>query len=538
MSRVRRADRARTAARRSAERRRRRSCATSSRRRSPRRRRQVAFQARPPSAMWRRGCARLDVARPAAARSPRCASRLRRGTAPAHDAAPVAAFVHRAFWRAAATTAAPSRTSGRCCAELERGSAPTGVRYVGVGPRRISARAGGGIRGLPAAGARSSRSSASRRRARCAESRSVWRDGTRTCRALCAQRGCGRRAISRRAIAGRSSARSSPASPGCSGPGRRARWTKRPPRSTRSRPRVAVTYAEAGGWGRALDARGRRRGIPSAGLQHGFIYRHWLNYLHEAGRDAPTRRPDDRGFPVPDADAALRRARGAPPARRADGFPPDALSRHGQPAARRAVASRRRLATATTSQRMRRDVGADRGRIVLIATKEREARAVLPALIEAAAAIPDVRLVIKPHPGRDAGRLRRRRRGTARGVRVHRRADSRSRRCWPRARRGRHGQLHGRARCGRPRRAGACHRPAEQPVAVRRGGGDRAAPDARGRDPAPSSRSILYDQEFRQQLANGRGSFLGRRFEAMRPDAAARPARRPRRDRQGWRKDQ
>ena len=25
----------------------------------------------------------------------------------------------------------------------------------------------------------------------------------------------------------------------------------------------------------------RRRGIPTAGLQHGFIYRHWLNYLHE-----------------------------------------------------------------------------------------------------------------------------------------------------------------------------------------------------------------------------------------------------------------
>ena len=25
----------------------------------------------------------------------------------------------------------------------------------------------------------------------------------------------------------------------------------------------------------------RRRGIPSVGLQHGFIYRHWLNYLHE-----------------------------------------------------------------------------------------------------------------------------------------------------------------------------------------------------------------------------------------------------------------
>ena len=47
-------------------------------------------------------------------------------------------------------------------------------------------------------------------------------------------------------------------------------------------PDVAVTYAEAGGWGRALMLEARRRGIPSVGLQHGFIYRHWLNYLHDA----------------------------------------------------------------------------------------------------------------------------------------------------------------------------------------------------------------------------------------------------------------
>ena len=46
-------------------------------------------------------------------------------------------------------------------------------------------------------------------------------------------------------------------------------------------PRAAVTYAEAGGWGRALVLECRRRNIPTAGLQHGFIYRHWLNYLHE-----------------------------------------------------------------------------------------------------------------------------------------------------------------------------------------------------------------------------------------------------------------
>ena len=63
-------------------------------------------------------------------------------------------------------------------------------------------------------------------------------------------------------------------------------------------PRVAITYAEAGGWGRAIMLESRRRGIPSAGLQHGFIYRHWLNYLHEP--DEMTRDPAqaaDGGFP-------------------------------------------------------------------------------------------------------------------------------------------------------------------------------------------------------------------------------------------------
>ena len=67
------------------------------------------------------------------------------------------------------------------------------------------------------------------------------------------------------------------------------------------RPEVALTYAEAGGWGRALMLEARRRGIATAALQHGFIYRHWLNYLHEPDEMAPSpANPADRGFPRPD----------------------------------------------------------------------------------------------------------------------------------------------------------------------------------------------------------------------------------------------
>ena len=79
--------------------------------------------------------------------------------------------------------------------------------------------------------------------------------------------------------------------------------------STPTRPRVAVTYAEAGGWGRgpgALEA--RRRNVATVGLQHGFIfYRHWMNYHPRRRRGRRiARQPDDRGFPGADADAALR----------------------------------------------------------------------------------------------------------------------------------------------------------------------------------------------------------------------------------------
>ena len=68
----------------------------------------------------------------------------------------------------------------------------------------------------------------------------------------------------------------------------------------RLQPRSIVTYAEAGGWGRALVLEARRRAIPVAALQHGFIYRHWLNYRHEADEMTPSAgNPEDRGFRCP-----------------------------------------------------------------------------------------------------------------------------------------------------------------------------------------------------------------------------------------------
>jgi hypothetical protein len=164
-------------------------------------------------------------------------------------------------------------------------------------------------------------------------------------------------------------------------------------------PEVVVTYAEAGGWGRAIVIEARRRGVRSVGIQHGFIYRHWLNYLHEPDELAPL--GVDRGFPLPDRTLVF------------DRYAAEHLETHGHfPAARLAItgnagleALSTRLATCRSEDR--RDA---RGRIgvrddqalALLAAKFTEIRGELPALVAAVSGLPHVHLVIKPHPAETA----------------------------------------------------------------------------------------------------------------------------------------
>lgn len=163
------------------------------------------------------------------------------------------------------------------------------------------------------------------------------------------------------------------------------------------RPASLLTYAEAGGWGRALVLEGRRRGIRSAGLQHGFIYRHWLNYLHEP--DEMTADPEaasDAGFPRPDLTLLFddyARQHLAGPGR----FPDATLVVTGSPRLDALVAADRALTPADV-EAARRDAAAAPGPLVLVVTKAREARHALPGLLDAAAALPDVSVAIKTHP--------------------------------------------------------------------------------------------------------------------------------------------
>jgi len=168
------------------------------------------------------------------------------------------------------------------------------------------------------------------------------------------------------------------------------------------KPRVAITYAEAGGSGRALVLEARRRGIPVAGLQHGFIYRHWLNYLHEADEMQPSpRNPADLGFPRPDLTLVYDQfaARHLIDAGR---FPDEAIAVAGSPKLDAFVESARHMDDDARAA-LRASVGARTDQhLVVVATKYSQMAGAFEALIEAVAGMPDVRLVVKCHPAETA----------------------------------------------------------------------------------------------------------------------------------------
>ncbi|MCC7008735.1 MAG: hypothetical protein IT184_07955 [Acidobacteria bacterium] len=160
-------------------------------------------------------------------------------------------------------------------------------------------------------------------------------------------------------------------------------------------PGLVLTYAEAGGWGRALVLEARRRGVPSVGIQHGFIYHHWLNYLHEPDEWAPA--GSDRGVPAPDRTLVFDRY-AAEHLHEAGGFPSDAVVVTGS-ARLDAMAPRIASVTEEARRAIRTTFGAtaDTG-LAVLAAKFSEVQPSLPALVSAVASLPAVRLVIKPHP--------------------------------------------------------------------------------------------------------------------------------------------
>ncbi|MGH7447033.1 MAG: hypothetical protein ACRELT_05715, partial [Longimicrobiales bacterium] len=163
-------------------------------------------------------------------------------------------------------------------------------------------------------------------------------------------------------------------------------------------PRAILTYAEAGGWGRALAIEARRRGMPFVGLQHGFIYRHWLNYLHEPDEMLPpSAGSTDQGFPAPTRTFVFDEY-AARHLREAGRFPPGSLTVTGSPRLDQLAGAFRSLDDAAV-EAARASAGADDSRkLVLLVTKYSEARGALRGLLAAIRSIPDIQLAIKTHP--------------------------------------------------------------------------------------------------------------------------------------------
>jgi Capsule polysaccharide biosynthesis protein len=324
-------------------------------------------------------------------------SRLR-GRPEAAARARVAAFVHTAFWRSNGVDGSAESYIGPVLRALEARVPAADIRYIGVGARTnfrarrwwdpLVARGDAAVTPIE----RYAPSSA------LAGSREVYRDRHRSRRSLwnspelrahAVIRGCDCWPLVREQLAGIALLQFP--------------WSARSMDEAAAAlasigPEVAVTYAEAGGWGRALALECRRSGIPLAGLQHGFIYRHWLNYRHEPDETMPDPvQPSERGFPFPEATllfddytARYLIAAGC--------FPPATLAVTGSARLDELTAAVRGLASADV-ERVRRAHGAAASQaLVLFAAKEREARPYLPALVDAVRGMPAVRLVIKPHP--------------------------------------------------------------------------------------------------------------------------------------------
>jgi hypothetical protein len=159
-------------------------------------------------------------------------------------------------------------------------------------------------------------------------------------------------------------------------------------------PDVAVTYAEAGGWGRALVLEARRLGVATVGLQHGFIYRHWLNYQHDA--DEMLAQGRTAGFPLPTRTLVFDRY--AETTLEAMGhFPPESIAVTGSPRLDELVGRMGTVRDDRSSLRRALGVG-EAEHLLVLAAKASEIGPHLGALFTAITRRPGIRLVIKPHP--------------------------------------------------------------------------------------------------------------------------------------------
>ena len=168
-------------------------------------------------------------------------------------------------------------------------------------------------------------------------------------------------------------------------------------------PQVVVTYAEAGGWGRALAIETRRRGMAMVGIQHGLISRHWLNYQHEPDEVVnSSNQSPPRGFPFPDATLVYDEF-AKQHLRTVGRFPDKTLQIVGNQRMDALMVAARAL-TADDLARTRAEAGARPGQhLVLLAAKRiPEFDDTFAELMHAIGRLDDVHLAVRPHPAETA----------------------------------------------------------------------------------------------------------------------------------------
>ena len=316
------------------------------------------------------------------------------------DGVAVAAFVHRAFWRTDGGDGSAESYIGPVLHALETRLPREALAYIGVGPA-TNFRARRWWRRHPVV-ERIERVEMLAPRRALKESWRVWRwrhafrramTGSEALRRAALIRGCDCWPIVREALDGIALLQFP--------------WSARAMDEAGAaldalRPAVAVTYAEAGGWGRALALEARRRGVPLAGLQHGFIYRHWLNYQHEADEMAPLDAPSrDSGFPRPSLTLVFDEY-AAEHLLEAGHFPPESIAVTGSPRLDALAAQMTALSADSIADARRAAGAAGEEPLVLVVSKYAEIRGQLPGLLHALQRLPGVRVAVKTHPAETA----------------------------------------------------------------------------------------------------------------------------------------
>ena len=347
------------------------------------------------STAWQRAAmdARSTALAVAAMASPQRPSVPRKRASPT-----VAAFIHSAFWKPSGDEEGSAEAYiGPVLQALEHRLAPESIQYVGVGPstnfrarRWWKPRRSRGRRVVPVE--QLAARSAMRPSWRLWRSRHQFRrelTSSEDIRRAAIIRGCDCWPVVREALDGIALLQFP--------------WSARAMDEAAAAldtlcPKVILTYAEAGGWGRALALEARRRAIPLAGLQHGFIYRHWLNYRHEPDEmTALSGGSLDAGFPRPTLTLVFDDY-AAKHLEEAARFPRPAIAVSGSPRLE-ALAADAAALPPSAIESARQAAGARAGEpLVLIVSKYTEIRSHLAPLLVALRELNAVRAAIKTHP--------------------------------------------------------------------------------------------------------------------------------------------